>query len=254
MIKYTPASELSLQLFRTPFDAALSPHNRWVRMADLVPWDEMATVFLRSISVAEGRPPVDLRTVLGTLLVKHIENLSDERTIEYIQENIYAQYFVGLRSSFQAEPVFVPHLFVTIRKRLGKQGSKAVNDMLIAQAHKLKVIKHRARPSDQVPPPRPPKQEAQQPDEEDYKVIEASAKAEDTQPPSPPPPPRNRGTLVIDATVGPGRYCLPDRYAFAGRVPAHHRIAHSCALHPDGALPSPQVWNSAANYYTSFSD
>ncbi len=175
MIKHTPASKLCLQLFRTPFDAALCPQNRWVRMADLVPWDEMATVFLRSMSVAEGRPSVDL----GTLLVKHIENLSDERTIEYIQENIYAQYFVGL-SSFQAEPVFVPHLFVTIRKRLGEQGSKAVNDMLIAQAHELKVIKHRARPSDQVPPPRPPKQEAQQPNEEDYKVIEASAKAEDT--------------------------------------------------------------------------
>ena len=98
MIKHTPASELSLQLFRTPFDAAPWPQNRWVRMADLVPWDEMTTVFLRSMSVAEGRPSVDLRTVLGTLLVKHIENLGDERTIEYIQENIYAQYFVGLSS------------------------------------------------------------------------------------------------------------------------------------------------------------
>ena len=108
MINYTPASELSLQLFRTPFDAALCPQTRWVRMADLIPWDEMATVFLRSMSVAEGRPSVDLRTVLGTLLVKHMENLSDERTIEYIQENIYAQYFVGLRSSFQAEPVCTP--------------------------------------------------------------------------------------------------------------------------------------------------
>ena len=215
MIKYTPASELSLQLFRTPFDAALSPQNRWVRMADLVPWDEMATVFLRSMSVAEGRPSVDLRTVLGTLLVKHIENLSDERTIEYIQENIYAQYFVGL-SSFQAEPVFVPHLLVTIRKRLGEQGSKAVNDMLIAQAHRLRVIKHRTRPSDQVPPPpppppppSPPKQEAQQPDDEHNKAVEASAKAEDTKPPSSPPPPRNRGTLIVDATVAPVGIAYP---------------------------------------------
>ena len=97
--------------------------------------------------------------------------------------------------------MFVPHLFVTIRKRLGEKGRKAVNDMLIAQAHKLKVIKHRVRPSDQVPPP-PPKQEGQQPDDEDNKAIEAAAKAEDTKSLSPPPP-RNRGTLIVDATVAP---------------------------------------------------
>ena len=150
MIKYTPASQLSLQLFKTPFDQALSAENRWVKMAALVPWDEMATVFLRSMSANEGRPSVDLRIVLGTLLVKHIEDLSDERTIEYVQENIYAQYFVGL-TSFQTEPVFVPHLFVTIRKRLGEEGTRAVNDMVIAQARKLNAIRHRARPSDGVP-------------------------------------------------------------------------------------------------------
>ena len=91
-------------------------------MADLVPWDKLAGVFLASMSQGEGRPSVDLRIVLGVLLVKHIEDLSDERTIEYIQENIYAQYFVGL-SSFQVDPVFVPHLLVTIRKRLGKKGA-----------------------------------------------------------------------------------------------------------------------------------
>ncbi len=56
----------------TPFATALSPQNRWVKMAALVPWDEVATVFLRSMSVDEGRPSVDLRIVLGTLLVKHI--------------------------------------------------------------------------------------------------------------------------------------------------------------------------------------
>ena len=77
MTKYTPASELSLQLFRTPFGAALCPQNRWVRMADLVPWDEMATVFLRSMSVAEVRFSVDLHTALGTLLIKQIESSAE---------------------------------------------------------------------------------------------------------------------------------------------------------------------------------
>lgn len=206
MIKYTPASQLSLPLFKTPFATALSPQNRWVKMAALVPWDEMATVFLRSMSVDEGRPSVDLRIVLGTLLVKHIENLSDERAIEYVQENIYAQYFVGL-SSFQAEPVFVPHLFVTIRKRLGEEGTATVNDMLIAQAKKLKAIKHRARPDDGVPPgPTNPKPENQSVEDQAGQPGHTEEKEESPQPPR---PPRNRGTLIVDATVAPVNIAYP---------------------------------------------
>ena len=111
MIKYTPSSERTLALFQTPFEQKLSPENRWVRMAELVPWDKMAEVFFSCLSTDQGRP---LRVILGALMVKHIEGLSDEDTIQYIQENIYAQYFVGL-SSFQIEPVFVlrgPYLWL----------------------------------------------------------------------------------------------------------------------------------------------
>jgi hypothetical protein len=95
-----------------------------------------------------GRPSVDLRIILGALLVKHIQGLSDEDTIDYIQENIYAQYFVGL-SSFQIEPVFVPSLFVEIRKRLGAKGADQLNSLLIKQAQELRLIKHRRKPAKQ---------------------------------------------------------------------------------------------------------
>ena len=46
-----------------------------------------------------------------------MENLSDEKTIQAIQENPYMQYLRGL-SRFTEKPVFVPELFVLIRKRL----------------------------------------------------------------------------------------------------------------------------------------
>lgn len=49
--------------------------------------------------------------------MKHVENLSDEKTIQAIQENPYMQYLRGL-SRFTEKPVFVPELFVLIRKRL----------------------------------------------------------------------------------------------------------------------------------------
>ncbi|MFZ2897661.1 MAG: hypothetical protein WA004_03510, partial [Saprospiraceae bacterium] len=60
MIRYTPSSERTLSLFRTPFEQKLSPDNRWVRMAELVPWDEMAQVFFSYLSADQGRPTVDL--------------------------------------------------------------------------------------------------------------------------------------------------------------------------------------------------
>ena len=34
--------------------------------------------------------------VVGALIVKHVEKLSDEKTIQAIQENPYMQYLLGL--------------------------------------------------------------------------------------------------------------------------------------------------------------
>ena len=198
MIKYTPAEELTLSLFRTPFDNALSPDNRWVRMAAVVPWDDMAKVFFKHMSHRHGRGSIDLRIVLGALLVKHVEGISDEDTIEYIQENIYAQYFVGL-SSFQTEPVFVPSLFVEIRKRLGPSGAAQLNDLLLRQAHRLKAIKHRAKPGSGSGPRQDPPAE---PLKDDQEQVEPETRASTHEPP-------NRGTLKLDATVAPQHIGYP---------------------------------------------
>ncbi len=181
MIKYTPASELKLSQFETPFKQSLSPENRWVKMAELVPWDEMAEVFFDSLSKDQGRPTVDLRIILGAMMVKYVENLSDEDTIQYIQENIYAQYFVGLRG-FKADPVFVPSLFVAIRKRLGRKGSERLNELLIRHAHELKLVKHRRNASDGI-------------------AVVAGEEGSQSK--------RNRGTLIVDATVAPANIEYP---------------------------------------------
>ena len=39
------------------------------------------------------------RMVVGALIVKHVEKLSDEKTIQAIQENPYMQYLLGLEKS-----------------------------------------------------------------------------------------------------------------------------------------------------------
>ena len=206
MIKYTPASQHSLCLFRTPFEQELNPDNRWVKMATLVPWDDMAKIFFSRMSPDQGRGSIDLRIVLGALLVKHIESLSDEDTIAYIQENIYAQYFVGL-SSFQTEAVFVPHLFVEIRKRLGKEGVQKLNDELLKHARNLRAIRHRAKAvgkgqggcgasgQDGAEPSSSGSSKEDDPDQGGEADRESA--------------PCNRGTLKLDATVAPQHVGYP---------------------------------------------
>ena len=77
-----------------------------------------------------GAGTIDARIVLGALIIKHHEDLSDEGTIESIKENLYMQYFLGL-SSFKRDAVFVPSLFVEIRKRLGLDYWQEINDIII---------------------------------------------------------------------------------------------------------------------------
>ncbi len=205
MIKYTPSIERTFSLFQGSFEQELDANNRWVKMADIVPWDEMAKVFYSSMSANQGRQSIDLRIVLGALLVKHIEGISDEDTIQYIQENIYAQYFVGL-PSFQIQPVFVPTLFVEIRKRLGKKGTQQLNDMILRQARHLRAIKHRAKPKKKDAAeggnddPDQRQKKAQASGEENKAVVVKEQSEQEVD---------NKGTLKMDATVAPQHIGYP---------------------------------------------
>ena len=92
--------------------------NRWVKLANNLPWDKIEKEYnkrLRNRHNGAGNKPA--RMVVGALIVKHVENLSDEKTIQAIQENPYMQYLLGL-PGFTERPVFVPELFVLVRKRL----------------------------------------------------------------------------------------------------------------------------------------
>ena len=79
---------------------------------------------------SQGRPGISPRTILGALIIKHKENLSDEKTIQAIQENVYMHFFVGLEG-FQTDKIFDSSLFVTIRKRIGKSEFDLLNANLI---------------------------------------------------------------------------------------------------------------------------
>ncbi len=130
MIKRTNTDQSTLD-FDFTLCRHLTPNNRWVRLADQIPWDVLGTIYEDSLSPDEGAPSIPARVVIGALIIKHMKNLSDEDTIADIRENPYYQYFLGY-SSFRDRQVFAPSLFVEIRRRLGLEQLQRINETFIS--------------------------------------------------------------------------------------------------------------------------
>ncbi len=144
MVKYDSPAQLTIEEFKTPFQSMLLPDNKWVTLSTIVPWDKFASAYMTMMNIGFGRPGISPRIVLGALIIKHIEKLDDRGVIAAIQENIYMQFFVGLKE-FNPYPVFDPSLFVDIRKRVGADIFDALNVDLIKSVSEQKDKKHNAK-------------------------------------------------------------------------------------------------------------
>ncbi len=130
-LEYHSQNQLKLPGFETPFEQNLNPSNRWVIMANNIPWDRLVSIYDKKIKKSNfGASKINSRIVIGAIIIKHLNNLSDEDVVLAIQENIYMQYFVGL-SSFCSEALFDSSLFVEFRKRLGLEEMKEINEIVI---------------------------------------------------------------------------------------------------------------------------
>jgi len=193
MIKYTPSSQLTLEGFSHPFDNELNRENRWVKLADLIPWDDLASVYARNLRSNSGRETVDIRMVIGAMIVKHKLGLSDRGTVDEIAENIYIQYFCGLRAFQKADP-FEHTLLVDIRKRMGSEVFDGFNDRIIEAAEKFKPVRKQImdRGKDKV-------------DKNDPTQSSTTATSSQNQggekDDADPTPVKNKGTLKVDATI-----------------------------------------------------
>lgn len=154
MINYISERQLSIEEFKTPFQTSLLSDNRWVRLSYVVPWDNFASAYISMMNTDFGRPGISPRLVLGALIIKHKEKLDDRGVIAAIQENIYMQFFVGLKE-FNPKPIFDPSLFVELRKRVGKDIFDSLNVKLIKSVSEEEDKKHNKKSkndNDSTPP------------------------------------------------------------------------------------------------------
>ena len=133
MTSYISQHQTKIEEFQTPVEFKLTPKNRWVKLAALIPWDTLASIYHNKLDRTMGRKSVDARVVIGTLIIKHKLNFTDEETLQIISENPYMQFFLGL-DVFHPDSLFSPSLFVEIRKRLGEESFDEFNKAVIRVA------------------------------------------------------------------------------------------------------------------------
>lgn len=155
--------------FALAFGGKLRRDNRWVILADAIPWDAIENKYANLFQSKVGRPALSLRIAFGALLIKERLNISDEETCEQIRENHYLQYFLGYEN-YNDELPFDPSLMVHFRKRLSLEILSAVNELIIKQEK--------------------PEIEKQHKDDDDKGT-------------------GNKGTLIADATVAPEAMRFP---------------------------------------------
>jgi hypothetical protein len=173
MISKNNPRQISIDDYMTDFEQRLDSSNRWVRLAGQIPWDQFREIYNKSLRQDFGRPAKDARLVIGAMIIKSKKSLADEEVIPEIQENPYLQYFVGLKA-FTTKPIFDPSLFVTLRKRLGKEVFDELNAAFLEEVKKI--------------------EKAGKQQNSKSKTKKSDAKED---------PPTHQGALIIDAVVAP---------------------------------------------------
>ena len=129
--QYISPNQLTFEGFETPFSQKLNPNNRWVILANKIPWDILVSAYQSQMGNNQtGADGINPRVAIGAMILKHYCNLSDRETVLQIQENMYMQYFIGY-SSFSNEEPFDPSLFVDFRKRLGIEQINTINERIL---------------------------------------------------------------------------------------------------------------------------
>ena len=80
-------------------------------MSRMMPWEYIEDIYAESMCPDNGARAFSARIALGAICIKEHENLTDERTVEYIVENPYMQYFLGLHE-YKATPLFDSSMMV----------------------------------------------------------------------------------------------------------------------------------------------
>ena len=192
-LKYVSTTHVLIPGFETPFDQNLNPTNRWVILANKIPWDKLVKIYENQLGKSNfGASKINGRIAIGSVIIKHLNNLSDRDVVAQLQENVYMQYFVGL-SSFCNAPLYDPSLLVEFRHRLGIEELKEINEIIVSNW----VMANESNQS---------KDENKDKNSLDWDQSDESKGGDEKEPPK---DEELKGSLIIDATAVPQDIAYP---------------------------------------------
>ena len=107
----------------------LDSRDSLVALADTIDWEQFDESFAKYYS-NEGRPAKPIRLMVGLLILKQLENLSDENVVLQWKRNPYYQYFCGMSEYLPALPCDSTEL-VKFRQRIGTEGVEEIFAMSV---------------------------------------------------------------------------------------------------------------------------
>ena len=190
MYKYTDNTQSNFLHFNQPIGLHMNPENRWVKMADAIPWEIFEKKYSRLFKGKNGRVAKPLRLALGSLIIQTKYQYSDRELVEQLTENPYYQYFIGL-PGYQEEPPIDASTLVLFRKRL------KMDIILEANEYMLDAVKEKQsndkKDDDHTNPP--------------------SGGGCDGQDTKQEHSPENKGTMMLDATCAPSNIRYPQDFS-----------------------------------------
>ncbi len=123
-------NQMKFKNFYLPFGGELSGENRWVILAEQIPWQRIDRQYGELFNEDEGCPAKAARVGFGALIIKERLGTTDRETVEQIRENPYLQYFLGF-AEYSNETPFHHSLMTHFRKRFSKEILAEINDMIV---------------------------------------------------------------------------------------------------------------------------
>ena len=117
-------------LFGTDLLMQLDPNDLLLKLASTIPWQEFEEAFSIHYAAAAGAPSKPIWLMVGLLILKQLENLSDESIVLQWKRNPYYQAFCGMKEFQQKLPCHSTEL-VHFRKRIGAQGVERIFRMSV---------------------------------------------------------------------------------------------------------------------------
>ncbi len=128
-------SDESAQLFQQDLEHLLDQRQALHKLANRLPWEALEKEF-ESYYSEINHPAISTRLMAGLLLLKQLENHSDERVCE-AWARAHMQYFCG-ESHFQRKLPCEPSELVHFRHRIGQEGAEKIFKMTV-KLHSNKI-------------------------------------------------------------------------------------------------------------------